>query len=500
MRKRIVLATLILLFVPLGMKAQGNATGMNGTTENGFPRQIDRKALVRRNNPHTTFVGRQQFLLGDSKNTIYTDATALQTFVADTAWHVNIGLNLPDTTHILQLNMTLDRWNGKADSRFRHNNQYFHVETVCAPHGPSVAWGYQRWPSIATRITSDSVFEVVFRPIKGTSFELSDLKKHAVITIVDGNKNVFYTIVWRGNASIKKKDNVVVLRCKGDKVKSEGHTKTNYSVDITMNRVQSMPSDWFFNNTYVTPFTEYAVRTATGWNTFWLETGIADFSAEKSPEARLVEQRLVETLYNITSATPDDWWMQTPLTAYGFAKQIVPDMRRITKEHPEQLWQRPELIATALLTLRAYTLPEVIERFSLNSDEVTALSTTVLNAFNLYVAKAAELLASGQTTAPDCLDREQLLLVAQRWNETCDSLSNNIERQVLLVYPDSLANTDRLKATASSTVLFHLPLTVDLASMPVLSTEQQHLLLLSVAARQWPYEWKVATENILPLP
>ncbi|MBR3009500.1 MAG: hypothetical protein IKH91_01595 [Prevotella sp.] len=546
----------LLVLLPCVSWAQDDAFSLLGGRQQRHTSSINRKALVRRHNPTTHHVGRQQFLMGESNLFFHVDATALQTFVADPQLPLNIGLNLPDTTRLSRLDMSLDRWNGKAESRFHYAGQYYHVETVCSP-----IYKYEDQmvrPTYSTRITSDTVFEVVLTPapymeraskdVDQTAMTVTSLKHHAAVRLLNlsGDGNVFQWIAftWRGNASLRKRGNRIVLRCKGDQVTIEGMKKKNYSLDITMYKVPSMPSDYFFNQKNIVPFTDFALRTSTGWNNFWTETGIADFSAVDSPEAFEMERKLVESLYDVAARTPADWWQQTPLTLYGFAKQVVPDMRRIIKADAEQLWRRPELIATALLTLRAYTLPEVAKRFSLTSEEVAQLKTTVLNAFCLHVAKAADLLASGTTTAPDCLDRDALLAVAKWWqeetdrvNETqrvapnpsrgeggldtlpADSVSLSVQSLSVDVAPSSMQSLPTDSVLSSR--LFKLPspweatgvfrAATGVATAPLRGANPSFAMgeqgvgisidyLLYIAGRCWPDTWKVSTEYLLPLP
>ena len=529
------------MLLPCVSWAQDDAFSLLGGRQQRHTSSINRKALVRRHNPTTHHVGRQQFLMGESNLFFHVDATALQTFVADPQLPLNIGLNLPDTTRLSRLDMSLDRWNGKAESRFHYAGQYYHVETVCSP-----IYKYDDQmvrPTYSTRITSDTVFEVVLTPapymeragkdVDQTAMTVTSLKHHAAVRLLNlsGDGNVFQWIAftWRGNASLRKRGNRIVLRCKGDQVTIEGQKKKNYSLDITMYKVPSMPSDYFFNQKNIVPFTDFALRTSTGWNNFWTETGIADFSAVGSPEALQMERKLVEALYDVAARTPADWWQQAPLTLYGFAKQVVPDMRRIIKADAEQLWRRPELIATALLTLRAYTLPEVAKRFSLTSEEVAQLKTTVLNAFCLHVVKAADLLASGETTAPDCLDRDALLAVAKWWQEETDRVN---ETQRPTPNLPSVANGGFAPlggAAATSVAALKTPVaqgegsldtlpadsvSLSMQSLPVDSILPSKLFnlpsplgvgssidyLLSIAGRCWPDTWKVSTEYLLPLP
>lgn len=507
-RKLNILVLHLLMLVPCFSWAQDDAFSLLGGRPPRHTSSIDRKALVRRHNPITHHVGRQQFLLGESNLFFHVDATALQTFIADPLLPVNMGLNLSDTTRLSGLDMSLDRWSGKAESRFRYDGQYYHVETICSP---VYQFNYQTGsPTYSTRITSDSIFEVVLSPVQSIAnsrvvdesmFSLTSLKHHGVIRLVNAGRQVsddkifqWFAFTWRGNASVRKRGNRIVLRCKGHQAVIEGKKKKVYSLDITMYKVSSMPSDSFFNSTKIAPFTDFSLRSSTGWNNFWTETGIADFSAEDSPEARQMEGRLVEALYDAAARTPSDWWLQSPLTLYGFAKQVVPDMRRIISDNPEKLWRRPELIATALLTLRAYSLPEVAERFTLTDEEVVSLQTTVLNAFCLHVVKAADLFSSGQTTAPAYLDRDALLDVAKWWQEKTDSINQQSDST-------SAANAHVLSTDSiSPKKLFKLSTIAE--GQDSLDSEAWKSIsyLLSIAGRCWPENWKVATEYLLPLP
>ena len=481
-----ILILILLALLPRVSWAQDDAFSLLGKRPQRLSTTINRKALVRRHNPTTHHVGREQYLLGESSLFFHVDATGLQTFLPDTKSSLNVGLNFADTTRISNLDMTLDRWMGKADSRFRHNGRYFHVETVCAP-SYNTSYMMVR-PTFATRITSDSIFEVRFyasQEAAAPTLSVTKLKNHAAICIANiteqGTRPQWYTVSWRGNASLKKRGNGLVLYCKGNTVRSEGKKVKDYSVDIIINKVESKPSDAFFNFERLVPFADYAMRTATGWNTFWTECGIADFSAEEHPDAKKLEGRLIEALYNITANTPGDWWLQAPLTVYGFAKQMTGDFKNEIKKHPEELCKRPEFIAAALLTLRAYVHPEVAKRFQMTQKMVDEFRLTIINAYAPSVRTTAVNLAGNSNEQLDGLDRNQLLSIAGQWVAIADSPEDN-----------DICFTEG--------TLFHLPMATDFLNLPTLSPKQQQTLLFSIAARRWPAEWKVKVEDILTLP
>lgn len=465
---------------------------------------FDRKQLVRRHNPSTTFVGRQQYPLGQSKLHIKVDATALQTFVPDQNLGLNIGLNLADTTQLTDLHMTLDRWAGKADSHFRHRGQYYHVETVCSPFY-QFNWQMDR-PTFSTRITSDTIFEVELRPIQfatdynetveESKLSITQLKHHAAVRILNtgGGANTYrwFAVSWRGNASMKKRGNLIVLRCKGDNVTIEGKKTKVYSLDITMSERTSMPSDAFFNNENIAPFTEFALHTATGWNMFWMECGLADFSQVQHPQAKQLEGRMVEALYQMTATTPADWWTTVPYALYGFPKEIVNRLAHDIANHPDKIYLRPELIATAYLLRQGYTHPIVAKRFDLSTEEVAKYDEIVVNAYGDLNEKAAAQLRksddndeflppssflsprSSRLVPPVRLSRKALLDIAERWPH-------------LLTEP-----------LPDDTYIFCFPPLSDLLAMPS-GKDTDMAVLLMVAARQWPEDWNVTVENILPI-
>lgn len=522
-RKQIISLIGLLMTVPCSSWAQDDAFSLLQKREERTVSSINRKDLVRRHNPQATHVGQQKFLLGDGRMFFKVDATALQTFISDPQLPLNIGLNITDTTRLTRLAMSLDRWSGKAESRFRYNGQYYHVETVCSPVN-QFNWQMAR-PTFSTRITSDSVFEVAFKPVQlitdgrnidETKLSVTTLKHHAAVRLVNTSDktNTFqwFTFSWRGNVSLKKRGNLIILRCKGQNTTIEGEKKKAYSLDITMTRSTSMPSDAFFNNENVPPFTDYALLTSSGWNNFWTETGIAEFSAEQTSaeenaQAQQVEQKLIEALYNVIAATPDDWWLQAPLTAYGFAKQLTPAFKREMRNNPEPFCQRPELIAAALLTLRAYTHPDVAARFDMSDDLVNEFCTTILNAYAPWVEKAADNLAAGRSHTPGCLDSKQLLDVAGLWTATSDSLKKTVEissaeaKERSWPFPPGGDRWFPLKRQPEAgPTLFRLPMVTEFLNNPAPTLPQQQQLLFSVAARRWPENWNVRIENILPLP
>ena len=140
----------------------------------------------------------------------------------------------------------------------------------------------------------------------------------------------------------------------------------------------------------------------------------------------------------------------------------------------------------------------------MTADEVSRLFTTIINAYSEHVSKSALLLAEGKTTAPDYLDRDRLLAVATAWKAVADSLGNV---QQVVPANEEAATADTTVATRSqqiindaATGLFRLPTVAELAASPTLTPRRQSLLLLAVAARQWPQQWNVKTEDLLPLP
>ena len=472
----IIISLLLTLFPPLSW-GQSADFGLLHRNPNNHVMTIDRKALVRRHNPQTHHVGQQQFLVGIGNAQMKVDATALQTFIGDSGNMVNIGLDIPDTTHLSQLTMELDRWTGKATSRFYNNGRFFHVETVYTTITDDFDYQLHRKSIIAVRITSDSIFDVILRPQEAAlqgklqSSDVKSLKKNAAFQLRDEAGTHWFAACWRGNTSMKKSKGQMRLHCKGDEIVVEGKKQKQYVLDIIMYPMSSKPSDWFYNTPVKMPFTEYALHAAAGWANFWNECGIADFSATNTPEAKAMERHLVETLYDFSVDTPSDWWSQAPLTAYGFAKQIVPILTMKSRRSPDELSQKPEFIAASLLTLRAYTMPQVIERFNMDEETVGTFYATIYNAFVHVIKKAGESLESNQSAVPDYLDRDELLSVARRW----------------LVAPESL---ELLKPSAGK--MFHLPMASDQLPGP--------LFLLAIADHRWPQDWKVTVENILPLP
>ncbi|MCR5130932.1 MAG: hypothetical protein K6C10_05660 [Prevotella sp.] len=450
-------------------------------------KSIDRKTLVRRHNPQTHHVGTQQFLLGVGQRHMMVDATALQTFVPDRQNPISISLNLADTI-LTDLTMELDRWSGKASSHFTHHGQRFHVESVFMPEEPTPKFSIIEEPHhqvIAVRITSDSIFSVTLRPEpaafqgKLKSRYIPSLRHHAVFNLRDDQGTHRYGITWRGNASLKKPDHQMVFLCKGDEVTIEGKTQKQYVLDIAIQQI-SGSSDSFLNEAIIFPFTSYALHVATGWSTFWSECGIADFSATSDPEALAVEAKLVETLYGLCANRPDDWWLQSPLLAYGFARQnlsLFTDKLQVSSNSAaapnasDEVWKRPELIATALLTLRAFTLPQVVERHNMSDEKFKSVYTVLHQLLHPNVIKAAIHLESDHPAVPDYLNRSELLSVTARWQSIPDSLE--------LMKP-------------SDNRLFQLP--VVSSSLPAPQ------FLFSIADSRWPAGWIVKTEDILPLP
>ena len=136
------------------------------------------------------------------------DATGLQTFANDDEWPITVGLNFTDTTGIDRLDAKLDRWSGRFDSRFCRNGQRFRVETVCMQ------------AAVATRITSDTIFEISFRsstgfPVrtaqKSPNFKQIGRRQRMVVKETDGHQTHWLIANWYGDVSVRQDDNRVVL-------------------------------------------------------------------------------------------------------------------------------------------------------------------------------------------------------------------------------------------------------------------------------------------------
>lgn len=435
------------------------------------PQRIDRKALIRRHNPEVKStnpyiinkVCRDGFTLTDGINMFHTDVTGLQTFSGDNVWPLAVGLNLPDTTTLTNLEAKHDRWSGKVDSRFLHRGQRFRVETVCMQ------------AAVATRITSDTIFEISFRsstgfPVrtaqKSPNFKQIGRRQRMVVKETDGHQTHWLLANWYGDVSVRQDDNRVVLTCKGG------------PVEVLFRRLNAEPSVEFFEQIYAAPFMDYALNVATEWSEFWNECGMADFSATATPEAQLAEKRMVDALYGFASKPYSDWWTGTPLALYGFPGQLAQAINS-TRVKRENLGRRPEFIATAEALLRAYTHPYVVEKQYLTSKEVETGEVVVVNAYAPIIKEAVENLDSLNMPY---LNTEALRELANKWQQvSTDTVSDSTAAEQLLKFP-----------------IYRLPPLLETLSEP-LSDENEKLLLLSIAARNFPKEWQVKIEDIVPL-
>ena len=431
--------------------------------------RIDRKSLVRRHNPHitdtTNHVFAKKWLLGSGELIFNVDATGLQTFANDEEWPITVGLNFPDTAGIDRLDAKLDRWSGRFDSRFYRNGQRFRVETVCLQS------------AVATRITSDTIFEIAFHSQTGfpvrTLDESSNLKKYErrkriVVKETDGQQTHWLMAIWYGDATVRQDANRIVLTCKGG------------SFEMLFRRMSSKPTDDFYNQVYAAPFTDYALNVATEWSLFWNDCGLADFSASDSPEAKLAEQRMVEALYQFASVEIDDWWQLAPLALYGFPSQVATALRMAMKNN-SQIYHRPEAIAAAEMILRAYAHPYIAERHIIKPEAIEYNQTTVRNAYSLMVMSVAKHLE--ENSSLDSLK-----------NDSESALSNYLKREGLLEVAEKWESDGGI-ASAS---IFQLPPWSEILAQPA-SPENDALLLVAIAARHWPENWKVLIEDIVPM-
>ena len=425
--------------------------------------RIDRKSLVRRHNPHitdtTNHVFAEKWLLGSGELIFNVDATGLQTFANDEEWPITVGLNFTDTIGIDHLDAKLDRWSGRFDSRFCRNGQRFRVETVCMQ------------AAVATRITSDTIFEISFRsstgfPVrtaqKSPNFKQIGRRQRMVVKETDGHQTHWLLANWYGDVSVRQDDNRVVLTCKGG------------PVEVLFRRLDAEPSLEFFEQIYAAPFMDYALNVATEWSEFWNECGMADFSATATPEARLAEQRMVESLYHYASVPITDWWQSAPLALYGFPSLVAKALRYASHD-TLHVYHRPEAIAVADMIRRGFAHPYVIERDLVKKNAAEYNDETVRNAYALMVESVARNLEYEESAISldgfsSYLQPVNLLEVARNWP------SEN----------------------AFSQCYFQLPPPSDIFSKPS-SPENDALMLVAIAARHWPEQWKVSVENIVPI-
>lgn len=425
---------------------------------------IDRKALVRRHNPHVTgqltdSLSRQKWTLANGVQPFHFDVTGLQTFVGDRRWPIATGLNFADATGITDLDATLDRWSGRFTSRFRRNGQQFRVETIYTQQ------------AVATRITSDTIFEISFRsstgfPVrtaqKSPNFKQIGRRQRMVVKETDGHQTHWLLANWYGDVSVRQDNNRVVLTCKGG------------PVEVLFRRLNAEPSVEFFEQIYAAPFMDYALNVATEWSEFWNECGMADFSANAAPEARLAEQRMVESLYHYASVPITDWWQSAPLALYGFPSMVAKALRYASHD-TLYVYHRPEAIAVADMIRRGFAHPYVIERDLVKKNAAEYNDETVRNAYALMVESVARNLENEESAISldgfsSYLQPENLLEVARNWP------SEN----------------------AFSQCYFQLPPLSDILSKPS-TPENDALMLVAIAARHWPVQWKVSVENIVPI-
>ena len=145
----------------------------------------------------------------------------------------------------------------------------------------------------------------------------------------------------------------------------------------------------------------------------------------------------------------------------------------------ENLGRRPEFIATAEALLRAYTHPYVVEKQYLTSKEVETGEVVVVNAYAPIIKEAVENLDSLNVPY---LNAEALRELANKWQQvSTDTVSDSTAAKQLLKFP-----------------IYRLPPLLETLSEP-LSDENEKLLLLSIAARNFPKEWQVKIEDIVPL-
>ena len=473
--------------------------------------EIDRKQVIERNNPHVSGVDPLSSLtVGNGHFAFTVDATGLQTFpeeyskgvplctMSDWGWHsfkndegykpeealvakdfgrghkelyaaqfrqkgrqqdasnylrANphrlhlgcVGLNLADTSHVKNVNQTLDLWTGKIDSHFSYDGQPYHVETVCNPGACQMA----------SRVETKGPAEVIIRvpyPTGGHSDDAAywggdgaqtltmerDGKEARIRVVIDNTKYNIH-VSWAGKASIKQIDkHSVMLSSKS------GHLE--FAVQFGFHTYEFFGSKGAL---YSAPFTEHFARSATFWNEYWKNGGIADFSHVKDPRGRELERRVVLSQYllavNDGGDTPPQetgltynswfgkfhlemiWWHQAQFALWGhpdllahslnWYKKAAPMARQIAQrqgfkglrwmkmtdptaaEAPSNvgsylIWQQPHYIHLSELIYRYCKNHQATGRAKANAQKMEKTAQAVLANYGPLVQETAEFMAS----------------------------------------------------------------------------------------------------------
>lgn len=330
MTHKIILAITLLMALTL----QTNAQRRNAPTTG-----IDRKTVVRRNNPTFNSLGADKvFHLGNGHLALTVDATGLQTFTtlhrqgtplataADWAWNVDkasqqqwplctIGLALDNLTQVQDLKASLDLWTGKVTSSFSYEAVHYDVQTVCDPDADVVATHVKSDGPVAIiltlpkptggRTTTGLYLEGKTSQITPVTDSFDD--EHCVIGQQVGGTTFFADVAWKGEASLSRRGpNAFVVRCpKGDL-----QLQVAYSSSVTMQVVEGMP---LLAN--VRPFIDWSLASGVGMAEYWLTGGMVDFSKVTDPRAQQLESRVVNALYRMkvqpavtVVPQPTDWW------------------------------------------------------------------------------------------------------------------------------------------------------------------------------------------------
>ena len=197
-----------------------------------------------------------------------------------------VGFNLSDYNKIKDVEQELDLWNGKIDSRFKYNDDSYHVETLVNPNEDE----------IAAKVECSTNPELVFRfpyPTGAHSDDAcswEDVETNRTFMVSESKNNVvlkrqidatiyYVTVTWEGKARFtKQSENRYVLRS----------LKKNLSFTVSF-------SEQPISHQY--KFATIASESYKYWNRYWNKGGIIDFSHVDDPRARELERRVVLSQY-----------------------------------------------------------------------------------------------------------------------------------------------------------------------------------------------------------
>lgn len=259
-----------------------------------------------------------------------------------------VGLNINNPEKMSDIDETLNLWTGKVESRFNHNGNHYHVQTVCDPDEDLIA------SHIESSLKGVGIKLRVPYPTGGHSDDASDWTDSAKV-IMKGYEDIFGENTFLLEVNIDKTRYFIDLAWQGKaKITTQGQTVFLTSKDTTLDfycRFHTITTkDLTDGEAVFHPLTykDFEMTSAGAWNDFWTSGGFVDFGHVKDPRAKELERRVILSQYLLaaqetgdtppqeTGLTYNSWFGKFHLEMIWWHQSWLP------------LWNHPQLLDKTL--------------------------------------------------------------------------------------------------------------------------------------------------------